>query len=135
MEKKQNKLDQLKGDNPFKLPEGYMEGLTSQIMSQLPEKHHQPARTVTLMDRIRPWLYMAAVFAGLLVCFKVFFNVTGTDVTSTPADSLLVHTTISPERSDMLVEDEYFDEDDEYMEYIENQYASYILAAETTFSE
>lgn len=38
MKKEENNLDRLKGTNPFTVPEGYMEGLTERIMSQLPEK-------------------------------------------------------------------------------------------------
>ena len=37
MKTEQNNLDRLKGKNPFTVPEGYMEGLTANIMSQLPE--------------------------------------------------------------------------------------------------
>ena len=36
MKTEQNNLDRLKGKNPFTVPEGYMEGLTANIMSQLP---------------------------------------------------------------------------------------------------
>ena len=38
MKTEQNNLDRLKGKNPFTVPEGYMEGLTANIMSQLPER-------------------------------------------------------------------------------------------------
>ncbi len=65
MKKEENNLDRLKGTNPFTVPEGYMEGLTERIMSQLPEKQEERAKRISLMDRVRPWLYMAAVFAGL----------------------------------------------------------------------
>ena len=37
MKKEENNLDRLKGTNPFTVPEGYMEGLTERIMSQLPD--------------------------------------------------------------------------------------------------
>ena len=70
MKKEENNLDRLKGTNPFTVPEGYMEGLTERIMSQLPEKPEERAKRISLMDRVRPWLYMAAVFAGLGLFFK-----------------------------------------------------------------
>ena len=38
MKTEQNNLDRFKGKNPFTVPDGYMEGLTANIMSQLPEK-------------------------------------------------------------------------------------------------
>jgi len=55
MKKEENNLDRLKGTNPFTVPEGYMEGLTERIMSQLPEKQEERAKRISLMDRVRPW--------------------------------------------------------------------------------
>jgi len=136
MKKEKNNLEELKGKNPFKVPEGYMEGLTSQIMSQLPEKPRQKAKTVTMMDRARPWLYMAASFIGLLLFFKAIVGITNTTDGTDPTDSLLVHTEIPSETKNALyVADDQYDEDDEYLEYLENQYASYILAQELGFSD
>ena len=38
MKTEQNNLGHLKGKNPFIVPEGYMEGLTANIMIHIPEK-------------------------------------------------------------------------------------------------
>lgn len=132
MKKDQTQLDQMKGQNPFSVPEGYMEGLTNQIMSQLPEKAHVEAKSVSMMDHVRPWLYMAAVFAGLGLFFKAIVGVTNTE--GVASDSLLVHTEISGEYASPF-DEELYDEDLEYLEYIETQYANYILAEEMGFSE
>ena len=48
MKKEENNLDRLKGTNPFTVPEGYMEGLTERIMSQLPEKQEERVPMVVL---------------------------------------------------------------------------------------
>lgn len=130
MKNKQNNLDQLKDENPFKVPEGYFENLTTQIMSQLPEQPvlKEPAKTVTMMDRVRPWLYMAAVFAGLFLFFRAIIGITHSeDTTQQGQEPLLVHTEAP--------NDQLYDEDEEYLEYLENQYANYILAEELAFSE
>lgn len=130
MKNKENNLDQFKGENPFKVPEGYFDNLTTQIMSQLPEQQDlkEPAKTVTMMDRVRPWLYMAAVFAGLFLFFKAIVGITHSgNTTQQGQESLLVHTEVST--------DNLYDEDEEYLEYLENQYANYILAEEWAFSE
>ena len=51
MKTEQNNLDRLKGKNPFTVPEGYMEGLTANIMSQLPEREpEEEVKKVSLMD-------------------------------------------------------------------------------------
>ena len=110
MKTEQNNLDRLKGKNPFTVPEGYMEGLTANIMSQLPDREpEKEAKKVSLMDRVRPWLYMA-----------------GPEDKTAKTDSLLVKTEVSPNTVSAL----QAAEDEEYLEYLEDQYAGYILAEE-----
>lgn len=58
--------------NPFTVPEGYFEQLTSQVMQKLPEeKAEKPA----LIKRLRPWLYAAAcVCVGVFIAAVAFNN-------------------------------------------------------------
>lgn len=53
---------------PYKVPEGYFEQFHEQLMSNLPEMQPAPAPAtkVTIMTRIKPLLYMAAMFAGII---------------------------------------------------------------------
>ena len=53
--------------NPFTVPEGYFDQLTSQVMSQLPERR-QKSRVVQL----RKWFYAAACVAALVVTAVTF---------------------------------------------------------------
>lgn len=55
-------------ERPFKVPEGYFEHFHEQLMSNLPETAPAAAPTakVSLMTRIKPWFYMAAMFAGII---------------------------------------------------------------------
>ena len=55
-------------EHPFKVPEGYFEQFHEQLMSNLPNTTSAPAPTaqVSLMMRIKPPLYMAAMFAGIV---------------------------------------------------------------------
>lgn len=135
MKKKKNNLEDLKKTNPFKVPTGYMESLTDQIMSQLPEKPREEAKQITLMDRVRPWLYMAAVFAGLLLFFKAIIGLPGLDGNDSNVDSLLVHTNTPESALQAIYAEDEYTEDEEYLDYIEAQYANYILAEEMAFSE
>ena len=125
MKEETQKLEQLKEEKPFLLPEGYMEGLTSRIMSHLSDQAYVETKRVTMMDHIRPWLYLVAVFAGigLFVNLLVSKNETGGNATG---DSLWVQTSIPIEAFSAIQEKE----DTEYLEYIETQYVSYILAEE-----
>ena len=124
MKTEQNNLDRFKGKNPFTVPDGYMEGLTAKIMSQLPEKTpEKKAKKISLMDHVRPWLYMAAVFAGLGLFFKVLV---GPEDKAAKTDSLLVKTEVSPASVSAL----QAADDEEYLEYLEERYTGYILAEE-----
>lgn len=124
MEKEQNNLDRLKGKNPFMVPNGYMEDLTANIMSQLPDKPRvEEAKKISMMDRVRPWLYMAAVFAGLGLFFKGIVSLEGE---KSQSDTLLVQSSneVLDTKAAML------EEEDEYLEYLEAQYTDYLLAEE-----
>ncbi|MDL2222474.1 hypothetical protein LJB98_00060 [Bacteroidales bacterium OttesenSCG-928-M11] len=71
MTKKSSQLDQISRENPFKVPEGYFEGLSTQILSNLPEREEE-TKVVSLWERIKPWTYMAAMFIGIALMVKVF---------------------------------------------------------------
>ncbi len=131
MDKKQTNLEQMKGKNPFRMPDGYMEGLTSQIMSQLPEKPKvEEARRVSFSERVRPWLYLAAVFAGLGLFFDVMIGFNQSDENGNRMDSLLVRSEKAANLSTFSASDLISEEDAEYLDYIESRYASFILEEE-----
>ena len=123
-------LDKFKGDNPFKTPQGYMDGLNDLIMSQLPVKESKKAIQITFAQRVRPWLCLAAVFAGLGLFFKA---VIGPDFIGkqNTSDSLYVQSSVSEGTMSALSSAE----DKEYQEYIENKYANYVLEGELGYSE
>ena len=123
-------LDKFKGDNPFKTPQGYMDGLNDLIMSQLPVKESKKAIQITFAQRVRPWLYLAAVFAGLGLFFKA---VIGPDFIGkqNTSDSLYVQSSVSEGTMSALSSAE----DKDYQEYIENKYANYVLEGELGYSE
>ncbi len=59
--------------NPFEVPEGYFENFTSDLMRQLPEKSGTSfaVKAPTLWDKVKPWVYMAAMFAGAALIIRV----------------------------------------------------------------
>jgi len=72
--KEEDKLKKRVGtDNPFTLPEGYFENLTSEVMGKLPEqkKPDFQIKEPTRWDRIKPWTYMAAMFAGAALLINI----------------------------------------------------------------
>ena len=72
MKEEDKLLKKIGTENPFRVPEGYFESFTSDLMSRLPEKektdiHREP----TTWEKVRPWLYMAAMFIGAALIIRV----------------------------------------------------------------
>ena len=73
MEKENNILRKAGTRNPFKVPEGYFEGFTQELMDRLPEKEMIPEmQEPTLWQRVKPWIYMTAMFCGIMLSVKIF---------------------------------------------------------------
>lgn len=59
--------------NPFMVPEGYFENFSKELMNRLPEKEQVSApETISTWQRVKPWVYMAAMFCGLMLSVRVF---------------------------------------------------------------
>ena len=76
-----NQEDKLKekygADSHMKVPEGYFDSLNARIMQNLPA--YPKKRTVpdmSLWQRLKPYVYLAAMFAGIWVMMKVFHTMT-----------------------------------------------------------
>ncbi len=72
-------LDKLGKDSGFKVPEGFFEQFNQQLVDSLPEVQitnvdEKPSMWV----RVRPYLYMAATFAGIWAMMNVFNHFNGT---------------------------------------------------------
>ena len=123
MDTNQNKLNQFKDKQPFKLPSNYMEGLTEQIMRSLPEAPLQIEQPVTLMTKLRPYFYMAAMFASMVFVLKLLIGDAAVDT-----QQRLDKTAMFTAKNDDVA-------DEEFLEYIEEQYNSSLLKEEVYFSE
>lgn len=95
-------------ENPFRVPDGYFDNLTSEVMSRLPEKEKNAIaqREPTRWERVRPWLYMAAMFIGAALIIRVASS------DRTPAaDSVVAdETEVQMEYINMAVENSMMDD-------------------------
>ncbi|MDR2085590.1 MAG: hypothetical protein LBP72_00265 [Dysgonamonadaceae bacterium] len=114
------KLEEIKKTNPFKVPEGYFENLTTHILSQLPEKNEKEIRTPSLWERMQPWVYMAAMFTGIMLMVRLFVGSPPNLDLNSSADieafyqyyeeqltGNLYHETLFPDDTALLEDDEY----------------------------
>ena len=73
MGKEDNILRKAGTSNPFRVPNHYFEDFTQELMNKLPEKEPMPLMSEpTLWERVKPWLYMTAMFCGIMLSVKVF---------------------------------------------------------------
>ena len=107
---------------PFKVPEGYFKHFHEQLMESLPESAPAPASApaakITLMERVKPWLYMAAMFVGIV------FIVQGL---------MYVHESRLEANSITAFEDVYTEEIDHFMS--SSLYSEYVLYSYLTTTD
>lgn len=59
--------------NPFRVPDRYFEEFAQDLMNKLPEKESiSITYEATLWQRVKPWLYMTAMFCGIMLSVRVF---------------------------------------------------------------
>jgi hypothetical protein len=61
-------------NNPFRVPEGYFENLTEQVMSRIPEEKAVEVPRKALVYRLRPVFYVAASVLLAVGSFFVYQN-------------------------------------------------------------
>jgi predicted anti-sigma-YlaC factor YlaD len=97
--------------NPFRVPDGYFEQLTEQVMQQLPEREQIVAKQQSIAQpasqprarkvQMRPWLYAAActVLAMILGVSYYFMQSSATSTDVAPMASVAPATYVAPDNS------------------------------------
>ena len=72
MKEEDNILKKVGTENAFRVPEGYFENFTSELMNRLPEKEKLAfeQKEPTMWERVKPWAYMAAMFVGAALIIR-----------------------------------------------------------------
>lgn len=117
-------------EKPFKTPDGYFDSFTDKVMSNLPERTFvEEIRVVTLWDRVKPLVYLAAMFAGIAAMFAIAEDFVGTDnkeqlnlVSTTQTETEVFQAVYSDEAADYcnyLMKENDMDDYSMYL-YLEN---------------
>lgn len=65
---------------PFTVPDGYFESVRNEIEASLPAYPEKPKREdMTTWQKLKPYVYLAAMFAGIWCMMKVFHHASGID--------------------------------------------------------
>jgi len=120
METKINKLTEIdKTKNPFKVPENYFAQFNQEIMVRLPEKEIVKPKPVPIWDKVKPWVYMAAMFAGLYVTIHFLANNNGDGNMATRETVMQQTLTESPGKGNYWSTVQVTEE--EFYQYLEEQ--------------
>lgn len=71
---KEDKILQRAGrDTGMKVPDGYFEDFVARMMTELPDYPEKPTpQELTFWQKVKPYVYMAAMFAGIWCMMKMF---------------------------------------------------------------
>lgn len=69
-------------DAGYRVPDGYFDSIYAHIADNLPEQNHPIAEKISVWNRFRPYIYMAAMFAGIWCMMKVFHSISDTSLVS-----------------------------------------------------
>lgn len=61
----------------FRVPEGYFLQMAMEVSSKLPPREEPRKERLSRWHRIRPYVYLAAMFAGIWCMMKMFHTMTG----------------------------------------------------------
>ena len=86
----------------FKVPEGYFADFTKKMDEMLPAKEFKEEPRPGVWLRIRPWIYMAAMFAGVW-CMMTLFS----DMKNANSRNLGINPEIADAMSDEKFVDDY----------------------------
>ncbi len=81
-------------DTGMTVPDGYFENFSKQFMDKLPEYPEAPRpKPLSTWQRIKPYVYMAAMFAGIWCMMKMFHmvsqNAASVELSNPPANVVL----------------------------------------------
>ena len=104
--------------NPFRVPEGYFEQLTEQVMQQLPDREPSVAKLLDMAQKpvsqprarkvqMRPWLYAAActALALMLGVSYYFMQSPATSTDTAPMAAVTPATNVAPASDNSYIDE------------------------------
>lgn len=73
-------FDKVGGKTGYRVPDRYFDEVRSKILADLPEYKIEKAPKLTAWQRVKPYLYMAAMFAGIWCMMKMMHIISSSDL-------------------------------------------------------
>jgi hypothetical protein len=90
--------------SPFNTPEGYFDDLTSKVMENLPEKdvYLQDEEKTSTWIRIKPLLYMVAMFIAILIPIRFIVNGTNKEANDSNLSQAITNITSTLDEEEIV---------------------------------
>ncbi len=75
-----NILEKVGRQTGYTVPDNYFDSVRSKIMENLPEYQEKKPEKLSAWRKVQPYIYMAAIFAGIWCMMKMFHMMTTTDL-------------------------------------------------------
>jgi hypothetical protein len=127
------RLEDINKTDPFKVPDNYFEQFNREIMNRLPAIKTSEFQPVPLREKVKPWIYMAAMFVGMFFIIQFLTKNAGNQSTRSSAtyDSGMQSATLASDKywsTVEITEEEFYQyledqlSEDEYYDYIYNEF-------------
>lgn len=80
MKTEHNILEKVGGKTGYTVPDNYFDSVRNKIMDNLPEYQAPKPVKISTWQKIQPYIYMAAMFAGIWCMMKMFHMMSSPDL-------------------------------------------------------
>lgn len=105
--RQEDKLKEKTGQRlPYKVPEGYFKSFKDNLMQSLPEYPEKPVpKRLTGWQRIKPYVYLAAMFAGIWCMMQIFHRVASNNASGPDNITAVSSINYEPDAYDLYIDD------------------------------
>lgn len=89
MKTEHNILEKVGGKTGYNVPDNYFDSVRSKILENLPDYVEKKPEKLSMWRKVQPYVYMAAMFAGIWCMMKMFHMMTTADLSlDNPPESI-----------------------------------------------
>lgn len=90
---------------PYTVPEGYFKSFKENLMQNLPEYPEKPvSKPLSRWQRLKPYVYLAAMFAGIWCMMQIFHRVSSDQPQAQNAVAVVTESVAEPDAYDLYID-------------------------------
>lgn len=126
MKEEEKLIERYGRKGPWTVPDGYFDSVCAEVLEKLPEYPAKPQPVeLSRWQRIKPYAYLAAMFAGIWCMMQVFHHASGVGKLSLDNPPAQIAALMAePDMADMMYSLPSSVSDDELIDEVSGQYSS-----------